>query len=455
MRYDGFRNLQPVSPAFSPKFGVIDPNDIERGDINHEMNELDQHNEANEVHLQPSFSIFDRSPHAAKGGNYHSQLQHNLTLRGSGKFQRLRDQLHSALESVDRERRERVRPNVQGTIEEDGVYDGNGTLDGGAGGTVPTNKSSYGRYLGDLEKDGQNGGRHDNDMDTILTPSYSAVPTTKRNRIMSDVSDMMLDRYQQTRLEQSFGGKLPKIRLNKPSPSLAARRQKVTPQIKDILSRALVHGNFKQKSVYNFDVEDFWDTQPKKEIAPRFTVIGRPVQLPRRADSMVSATSDTTGERTWLFNDPCAMIMGLQGVRHSEEHPVWMDLCCDAETFLIISEHVRPALHGLTIEDCVSEDCREKLELFEDYLFCCIRTTLPEEERLTEKLCIMIFKTMIITYHTGGVGATVVNAAKERLEKRHLVKCPSPGWVAHTMIDVVIDRMMPEVECRVQEVQNV
>lgn len=35
------------------------------------------------------------------------------------------------------------------------------------------------------------------------------------------------------------------------------------------------------------------------------------------------------------------------------------------------------------------------------------------------------------------------------------MKCPSPGWVAHTIMDVIVDDMIPEVECRVQEVQNV
>merc|ERR1712176_82355 len=49
----------------------------------------------------------------------------------------------------------------------------------------------------------------------------------------------------------------------------------------------------------------------------------------------------------------------------------------------------------------------------------------------------------------------VLTECRNRLEKRHQIVGPSPGWVAHTIIDVIVDRMIPEVECRVQEVQNV
>eukprot|EP00483_Globobulimina_turgida_P012372 UN12395 len=157
-----------------------------------------------------------------------------------------------------------------------------------------------------------------------------------------------------------------------------------------------------------------------------------------------------------MFHDPTELILGLQGVHHSEDNPVWMDVVCDTETFIMISEHVRPFIHGLTIEDCITPDCREKLEMFDNYLFCCIRTTSVDNEEQSERICIIVFRTMIITYHLGKTTDIVINESKERLEKRHFgIKCPSPGWVAHCIIDVIVDRMIPEVECRVQEVQNI
>jgi len=156
-------------------------------------------------------------------------------------------------------------------------------------------------------------------------------------------------------------------------------------------------------------------------------------------------------QQTWMFRDPSELILGLQGVHHSKDSPIWMDLVCDADTFIMISEHVRPRIHSLTIEDCATPECREKLELFDDYLFICIHTSV------NEKLCVLVFKTMILTYHStlGGMGDSVISEARHRLEKRHKSSISSPGWVIHTIIDVIVDRMIPEVECRVQEVQNV
>merc|ERR1712154_291827 len=144
----------------------------------------------------------------------------------------------------------------------------------------------------------------------------------------------------------------------------------------------------------------------------------------------------------WRFYDPSELILGLQGVHHSEKHPIWMDLVCDPDTFVMISEHIRPSIHTLTIEDCVTPESREKLELFENYLFICINTSVQEN------LHIIVFKTMIITFHTmqdaqHSMTDAVITEARNRLEKRHHFKCPSPGWVVHTLIDVIVHRMIP------------
>eukprot|EP01083_Nonionella_stella_P171260 584657_1 len=209
------------------------------------------------------------------------------------------------------------------------------------------------------------------------------------------------------------------------------------------------------KSQEAFNADDVLIEKPPTHIACKFTVVGSPLLTENDEAQANNKKSIKTTQRTWMFSDPSDLILGLQGVHHSEDSPVWMDLVCDAETFVMISEHVRPTIHSLTIEDCVTIDCREKLELFDEYLFCCIRTTSVHQGHNTEKLCIIVCASMIITYHTEEACENVLSEARTRLEKRHKVKCPSPGWVCHTVIDVIVDRMIPEVECRVQEVQNV
>ena len=88
-----------------------------------------------------------------------------------------------------------------------------------------------------------------------------------------------------------------------------------------ILAKAVVYGeNLQLKTVY--DEAELLVTADKN-IQPRFTVIGSPL------DRHDVDGGDLKGkERTWRFEDPTAMILGLQGVHHSEAHPVWMDMVC-------------------------------------------------------------------------------------------------------------------------------
>ena len=202
-------------------------------------------------------------------------------------------------------------------------------------------------------------------------------------------------------------------------------------------------------------MEDIIEARGADYVPCRFTVVGSPLSSHSASNNKANKMDIKKSQRTWMFYEPSELVLGLQGLHHSEDSPIWMDLVCDAETFVLITDHVRPIIHGLTIEDCVTPQCREKLEMFSDYLFCCIRTTSVHEESETEKLCVIVFRTLIITYHTGEACDIVVQECRNRLKKRHETLCPSPGWVAHTIIDVIVDRMIPEVECRVQEVQNV
>eukprot|EP01084_Bolivina_argentea_P094807 170481_1 len=133
-----------------------------------------------------------------------------------------------------------------------------------------------------------------------------------------------------------------------------------------------------------------------KDSSCRFTVIGS-----RQFDN----NNQKQEQKTWVFYDPSELILGLQGVHHSEKAPIWMDLVCDHNTFKMISEHVRPKIHQLSIEDCITFECREKLELFDNYLFIRIETGTQNDinnnnnNHGQDKICMIIFKNMIITYH--------------------------------------------------------
>merc|ERR1712228_188526 len=54
-----------------------------------------------------------------------------------------------------------------------------------------------------------------------------------------------------------------------------------------------------------------------------------------------------------------------------------------------------------------------------------------------------------------GMSDFIISETRKRLEKRHGFIVVCPGFIIHAIIDIIVDRMIPEIECRVQEVQNV
>ncbi|ETO13305.1 Magnesium transport protein corA [Reticulomyxa filosa] len=144
------------------------------------------------------------------------------------------------------------------------------------------------------------------------------------------------------------------------------------------------------------------------------------------------------------------LLKKLSHLKHTHKHPLWVDMSCDHKTFAEIMAHIHPKVHPLTVEDCISKDCREKLEIFDHYLFISIRSPSLYRER-TQHISIIVFKTIILTYHEQS--ARVMDDTR-KIIKRVQWYCPSPGWVCHAIVDGVIDALIPEVNRVVDEVQN-
>eukprot|EP01084_Bolivina_argentea_P155884 271635_1 len=275
----------------------------------------------------------------------------------------------------------------------------------------------------------------------LPTPSCNTSETSNSSRSPSPLH------RQQTRLEAQFGEKLPKIgtirslksksTVNVQMTNVLARAQVVdTLQPMKIANRRAKHSDSTLLSVSDVCEDRLFDDRC------RFTVVGSPLEQGAKRRQ----------KKTWIFYNAKELVLGLPGVHHSAKAPIWVDLVCDYDTFGMISDHIRPRIHKLSIEDCVTPECREKLELFDDYLFICVHCSY------TERLYAIVFKTMIITYHQemGQTADAVITEARNQLEKRHEIKCvSSPGWVVHSILNVIVHRMIPEVECRVQEVGNV
>ncbi|ETO23464.1 hypothetical protein RFI_13717 [Reticulomyxa filosa] len=187
---------------------------------------------------------------------------------------------------------------------------------------------------------------------------------------------------------------------------------------------------------------------PIQETETKFIITGPPTDTTERKLFGTKAAANT---------DPQEFLKKFHELKPSRKKPVWADICCDPSVLEMVVEKLGLPIHPLTVEDCMSADCREKLEIFDHYLFLCIRVPVRDSNK-TQRIAILVFKAVILTYHEFSL--TVMDNTRTIIRRRHLHDkenkwcCPSPGWVCHAIIDGVVDALIPEVNRVVDEVQN-
>lgn len=130
-------------------------------------------------------------------------------------------------------------------------------------------------------------------------------------------------------------------------------------------------------------------------------------------------------------------------------------------------------IHPLTQEDVEVGDSREKVELFDNYIFLCIRTTervamtrprtntanSPEEEKYLVgveyaealsihasllphpiTLYVLIFEKFVLSLHWHPIEQ--VRNVLYRLQKDSRIREPTPDWVAYALLDDIVDEFM-------------
>lgn len=119
-------------------------------------------------------------------------------------------------------------------------------------------------------------------------------------------------------------------------------------------------------------------------------------------------------------------------------------------------------MHPLTIEDIQQQDNREKCEIFEHYIFICIRT-LDHLESSTYKgavgpsepvnVYMIIFKTHILTVHRQPI-LNVKSVLKRIYPLRNMFELSS-DWVGYALIDDIVDEFMPNLRTIELEVDSI
>eukprot|EP01083_Nonionella_stella_P043270 116752_1 len=131
--------------------------------------------------------------------------------------------------------------------------------------------------------------------------------------------------------------------------------------------------------------------------------------------------------------------------------PLWIDVQCAS------TEHIREigralGLHILTIEDCSSRDTREKLEMFKNYLLMVLyseRDILLDREVLNP-ISITLFSNFLVTFHR--CIEPSINLMLERIQKTPQKNIKSASWVCHSILDIVVDSIIPITSAVIAEV---
>jgi len=127
--------------------------------------------------------------------------------------------------------------------------------------------------------------------------------------------------------------------------------------------------------------------------------------------------------------------------------PLWFAVSgADDETYRQLGNKF--SLHPLTVEDCqsISERGREKLEIFQSYLFLMFELTglqeVPDHEPISIRL--IVFKNCILSFHPRGVPA--IRQVKSKIATVFGNRIPNTAWLVHAILDSIIDAMVPVVE---------
>jgi magnesium transporter len=104
--------------------------------------------------------------------------------------------------------------------------------------------------------------------------------------------------------------------------------------------------------------------------------------------------------------------------------------------------------HALTIDDCYNTLIDPpKVDDYGDYLFVIVHNVLYDQERLrlaTDELNLYIGANFVVSVHRTPIRA--VDEVRRRAEAQALVLDRGPGFLAHALMDVVVDDFHPVVE---------
>ena len=129
------------------------------------------------------------------------------------------------------------------------------------------------------------------------------------------------------------------------------------------------------------------------------------------------------------------------------------------------------SLHPLTAEDIASNDCKEKMEFFDTYVFLSVHTRIRQklfrdgeevskifgEDSLDNCIYVVWSQNLVLTFHH--LSSDIIACFLRKLESKRKLENASlkTGWVVHGLLDITVDRLTAqtdEIELALDDLEN-
>jgi magnesium transporter len=145
----------------------------------------------------------------------------------------------------------------------------------------------------------------------------------------------------------------------------------------------------------------------------------------------------------------------LERLLHEPDALVWVDLFTPtAAEAAVLRDDFR--FHPLTIEDCLNDYVDPpKVDDYGDYLFViaqAIDFKNSSERVSTTELDLYIGRSFVVSFHQQPLSA--VAEVRARCLRAAPMPARGPDWLAHALLDALVDQVLPVVEAMNEELSN-
>lgn len=139
-----------------------------------------------------------------------------------------------------------------------------------------------------------------------------------------------------------------------------------------------------------------------------------------------------------------ASLDDVKNLQRNEDEILWLDFYApNQEEWKLLEDPFH--FHPLTIEDCMNQDQRPKIEDYGDYLFIVSQWAMVEDDELkTHELDIYVGKNFVVTVHDETIPAVQINM--ERCEKNTALPARGTDFLLYMILDSVVDHYFPLLE---------